>query len=100
MISFERAIAIAKDNVTQLVPSAKNLTLEGAMISSDGKLYEIIFSYENNSIDIEELRRPSKNGSSNLRTLARLMGHRRETKVFLVNKSDGLFRGFKTYKDQ
>lgn len=100
MIDFEKAIRTARENVTKLVPQAKNLILEGAIISSDDKLYEIIFSYENNSITDEDILNPSKNGLSNLQTLAMLMGKRRETKIFLVDKKDGKFRGFKKYKDQ
>lgn len=100
MVDFKDAIEIARENVKQLVPQAKDLVLEGAMISSDNKLYEITFSYENNSISTKDILNTSRKGPSNLQTLAMLMGKRRETKIFLVGKEDGRFRGFKNYKDQ
>ncbi|HDS1724726.1 MULTISPECIES: hypothetical protein [Pseudomonas] len=98
MIDFDRAIQVAWANVEKLVPNAKNITLEGVLISSDNKLYEVTFSY-----DIERLPGLSIGAASavtsNIEMLTRLVGKRREYKVFLVDSESGQFRGFKKYKE-
>jgi len=98
MIDFEQAIKIAQDNVEKLVKGARNFVLEGALISSDNKLYEIAISYDLGSVGGLEL--PKKKDSTNLATLASLLGKRREYKVFLVDSQTGQFRGFKKYKEE
>lgn len=94
MIEFDMAIDVAKENVKKLVPHAKDITVEGAIISDDGKLYEVTLSYE-----LEDHRLPENSSKdNNLWTLARIMSKRREQKIFLVNSVNGLFRGFKNLK--
>lgn len=98
MIDFDNAIQVARENVEKLVSNAKNITLEGVLISSDNKLFEVTFSY-----DIERLPGLSMGAastvSSNIEMLTRLVGKRREYKVFLVDAQSGQFRGFKKYKE-
>lgn len=46
MIDFDEAIRIAQENVVKLVKGAKNLVLEGALISADNTRYEVTISYQ------------------------------------------------------
>jgi hypothetical protein len=97
MIEFKEAISVAHANVTTLVSQARNIRLEGALLSADGALYEITFSYDVEGEDMGIELGAAK--GSNLLTLAKLMGKRRENKVFLVDSETGKFRGFKNQKD-
>lgn len=94
-LDFDTAVQVARSNVEKLVPKAKNVTLEEAMISSDGKLYEVTFSY-----DLDREENPLGVRSDNISKLASLMGRRREYKVFLVDAYSKEFRGFRTYKEK
>lgn len=94
-LDFDKAVKVARSNVETLVPRAKNVTLEEAMTSSDGKLYEVTFSY-----DIDREDNLLGVGVDNISKLASLMGRRREYKVFLVDASNYEFRGFRTYKEK
>jgi len=94
-LNFDRAIKTARANVEKLVPKAKNVTLEEAMISSDGKLYEVTFSY-----DIDREDNLFGVGSDNISKLASLMGRRREYKIFLVDAGNYSFRGFRNHKEK
>jgi len=97
MIEFEEAINVATTNAKSLVKGASDFELEGVLLSNDEKLYEVTLSYNlsgKNPLDLEN------NSSSGLIQLATLMGRRREYKVFLVDSSNGNFKGFKTYKDR
>ncbi|NWA25748.1 hypothetical protein HX866_12690 [Pseudomonas gingeri] len=96
MVDFDRAIAVAREQVERLVPGAKDITLEGVLISSDNKLYEVTYSY--NLERIPNISRSPK-GLTNIDVLANLVGKRREYKVFLVDFQSGQFRGFKRYKE-
>ncbi|MBH8609995.1 hypothetical protein I4N56_002835 [Pseudomonas mohnii] len=97
MVDFDRAIAVAREQVEKLVPGAKDITLEGVLISTDNKLYEVTYSYNLERIPSLPIS-PSK-GLTNIDVLARLVGKRREYKVFLVDFHTGQFRGFKRYKE-
>lgn len=99
MIDFEQAIKIAQDNAEKLVKGAKDFVLEEALISSNNKLYEIAISYELGPIGGLELPKKPRATTTNLATLASLLGKRREYKVFLVDSENGRFRGFKKYKE-
>ncbi|VVP67774.1 hypothetical protein PS910_00255 [Pseudomonas fluorescens] len=94
-LNFDAAVLVARSNIEKLVPKAKNVTLEEAMISSDGKLYEITFSY-----DLERENSASGAAVDNIAKLASLMGRRREYKVFLVDAGNNEFRGFRAYKEK
>ncbi|MBK0057033.1 hypothetical protein IAE40_00185 [Pseudomonas sp. S44] len=94
-LDFDRAVQVARGNVEKLVPKAKNVTLEEAMTSSDGKLYEVTFSY-----DIDREDNFYGIAPDNISKLASLMGRRREYKVFLVDAFTYEFRGFRTYKEK
>ncbi|MDH1507913.1 hypothetical protein [Aeromonas caviae] len=98
MIDFHEAIKIAMNNVTTLIPKATDINLEGAMISADDRLYEINLSYEIPDNSFESISDEINNNP--LYAMTRLMRKRREQKVFLVNKLDGKFRGFKNFKER
>lgn len=89
---FEEAISIAKDNVIKLIPNSKDVKLEGAIISSDNKFYEITLSYE---LSGAEIGSNAKTDTNSLWALAQLMKTRREEKVFFVNRDSGEFFGFR-----
>lgn len=100
MIDFDEAIRIAQQNVEKLVKGAKNLVLEGALISADNARYEVAISYE-----LEEDTPPSapdstQDTASNLMALVAIMKKRRACKVFLVDSHSGQFRGFKPYTEE
>lgn len=94
-LDFDKATKVARDNVEKLVPNAKNVTLEEAMISEDRKLYEVTYSY-----DIDREYNPLGAGIDNISKLAALMGRRREYKIFLVGSDDFQFRGFRNYNKE
>lgn len=97
MIDFDQAVKIAEENATKLVKNARNFVLEGALISEDNQLFEVTLSY-----DIERPESPLLDEpvlGANLAALAKLMGKRREYKVFMVDASNGQFRGFKNSKE-
>ncbi len=96
-MNFKKAIAVAEENARALVPGAKEFTLEGAVIS-DGN-YEITLSYYLNGNSPLELAMGADE-KNNMLKLAKLMGARREYKVFIVNKNNFTFKGFKAYKER
>ena len=95
MISFEKAIEIAKTNASSLIEKSKNISLEGILISEDGKLYEVSLSYD---IEEENPFSAKKNTdepiSNGLSQLIKVMSYRRQYKTFLVDAKNGDFRGF------
>ncbi len=101
MIDFKEAAAIATENAKSLVPEASNFKLEGAVLSGDDKLYEITLSYDLGGRSPLELQNTKsyKKASTSMAQLASLLSYRREYKVFLVDRSNGRFKGFKNYKD-
>ncbi|GAB7537602.1 hypothetical protein AB4851_07280 [Burkholderia sp. 22PA0099] len=101
MISFEKAIQIATDNAKLLVKNARNIELEGVVLSSDNKLYEVSLSYDMQGKDPLSIDDGIGGaGESNIRRLARIMSYRREYKIFLVEVKTGIFKGFKNQKDR
>lgn len=96
-MDFKKAIAVALENAKELLPGAKEFTLEGAVISDNN--YEITLSYYLTGDNPLELPEESALGS-NLFKLAKIMGTRREYKVFLVGKHQFEFKGFKVYKEK
>ncbi|MBI6852288.1 hypothetical protein YA0002_05875 [Pseudomonas cichorii] len=96
MIDFDQAVSIAYANIEKLVPGAKNIVLEGAIISDDGKQYEVTYSYD---LDRPNLTNPALKSDTGLYALANLLGKRKEYKIFLVD-INGKFRGFKRYKEE
>lgn len=101
MITFEKAIDIATTNAKSLIRNSDNFVLEGALISRDKKLYEISLSYDITGKSPLETSGENSglNQHGNLFQLAKLLSHRRENKVFLVDSSDGQFRGFMNQKN-
>jgi hypothetical protein len=95
MIDFDEAIRIAQENVTKLVKGAKNLVLEGALISADNTRYEVTISYELEGDDPPSAPDSAKDNAANLMALIAIMKKRRECKVFFVDSNSGQFRGFK-----
>lgn len=96
-MDFKKAIAVALENAKELLPGAKEFTLEGAVISDSN--YEITLSYYltgENQLELPD----GSNAGSNLFKLAKLMGTRREYKIFIVGKNQFEFKGFKAYKEK
>lgn len=99
MIEFQKAVKIAEFNASELLPNATNFTLEGLLLSEDGKLVEVSLSYDiQGRSGIDMLSTANKKQNTNLSALATILGFRREYKVFLVDANSGVFRGFKNYK--
>lgn len=95
MISFEQAIEIAKKNADSLIEQSQNISLEGVLISEDGKLYEVSLSYD---LEGKEPFADQKNSDeavgNGLSQLIKVMSYRRQYKTFLVDAKNGEFRGF------
>lgn len=91
MIEFDHAIGIAAENLHKLVTSATHMQLEEALLSPDESTYHITYSYQLEppplNVDADSI--------SPLRQLAKIMGTRREHKVFLIDASTGKFKGFR-----
>lgn len=100
MIGFIDAINIASKHVENLIKNAKNIELEGVMLSNDDSLYEVILSYDlinNNSSNLSN--KDNNNRPFGVAELAKLMGQQRECKVFFIDSVKGQFRGFKNYQE-
>lgn len=93
MIDFESAIKTAKDNAQSLIQNAYNFELEGVLLSSDDKLYEVSLSYDIDKNPVSEV------SSSGLSQLAKMMSYRRGSKLFLIDSHSGAFKGFKNDKN-
>ena len=93
MIDFDTAIQSALANVQKMVPGAKNLKLEEAMISEDGKLFEITYSFEVSSLNSPSTQLGMRD--AHLKSLAAILGTRKQSKVFLIDAETGKFRGFR-----
>ncbi|WP_156474790.1 hypothetical protein [Acetobacter cerevisiae] len=96
MIDFESAAAIAKDNAKKLVPNAKNIQLEGVVISKNKKNYDVALSYETGGHDNLAA---SHDNPATLRSISYILGKQRYKKIFMVNRQTGEFVGFKQYED-
>ena len=96
-MDFKRAIDVAEKNARELVPGAREFTLEGAIVSGDD--YEITLSYYLSGKSPLELAGGADEKSS-LFKIAAIMGTRREYKVFIVDKHNFGFKGFKACKDR
>lgn len=95
-MDFKRAINVAEENARALLPSASDLKLEGVIISE--KTYEVTLSYYLTGKNPLELS-GGKKEMSNVAKLAAFMGTRREYKVFIVDKGNYAFKGFKAYRE-
>lgn len=101
MIDFSEAINVATQNAKLLVTNARNIELEGVVLSDDNKLYEVSLSYDMQGKDPLGIKEEeSRTGAGNLYKLAKIMSYRREYKVFLVDRKTGQFKGFKNQKDR
>jgi hypothetical protein len=99
MIEFNKAIQIAKENVQSLISTARNIELEGVLISTDNKTIEVSLSYELDGVDpFGSVIDTDKRGE--LFHLAKMLRHRREYKVFLIDANTGQFRGFKNQENR
>mgnify|MGYP003457843311 CR=1 FL=1 len=83
-ISFKEATETAKKSLIELVENVQDITLEG--IEHNTGKYEVILSYIVDS--------NSNSDSSGLSSIAKIMGRRREKKLFSVS-DEGIFLGFK-----
>ena len=94
-IDFQKAIVIAKEELRKIQVDATNINIEQAITSDNDKLYEITLSYEimlKDKFSLDEEKLPS-----NLQSLSRILRQKRVYKTFLINASDGKFRGFKIF---
>jgi len=98
-MDFDQAIDVARKALARLVKTATGIVLEGAVVSPDGTQYEVIYSYDDNSALGNDVDGSKNDFPSNMRTLATLMGKRRYTKVFMIDRSTGDFMGFKNYRE-
>lgn len=99
MIEFDEAIRIAQQHVEKLVKGARDMVLEGALLSADSSLYEITLSYELAGDAPPASDNAPDPAAANLIALAAIMKKRRECKVFFVDSHSGQFRGFKPYTE-
>jgi hypothetical protein len=97
MVDFQEAISVAIENAGKLIQNAKNFSTEGVLISDDNKLYEVSLSYD---IEGKDPLATTDRGNTGLYQLAKIMLHRREYKVFLIDKYSGEFRGFKNQNNR
>lgn len=95
MISFEEAAEIAVKNARKLVRNAKNIQLEGVVISKNKKNYDVALSYEapTDNLTIKN------NEPATLDTLRYILRKQRYKKIFMVDNKSGEFLGFKQYED-
>jgi hypothetical protein len=94
-IDFQKAIVVAKEELRKIQVDATNINIEQAITSDNDKLYEITLSYEimlKDKFSLDEEKLPS-----NLQSLSRILRQKRVYKTFLINASDGKFRGFKIF---
>lgn len=96
-MDFAKAINVAEKNAKELIPGARNFALEEAIIS--GKTYEITLSYYLEGSDPFELSGDHER-NSNLLRLAKIMGMKKEYKIFIVDKDNFTFKGFRVYKEK
>ena len=96
-MDFKKAIAVALESAKDLLPQAKQFSLEEAVIS--GENCEITLSYYLTGADPLDLQDDSLPGNS-LFKLAKIMGTRREYRVFIVGKNSLEFKGFRTHKEK
>ncbi|PIE90419.1 MAG: hypothetical protein CR997_06420 [Acidobacteria bacterium] len=96
MITFKKAIDIAKRKVEELIPNSKNISLEGVLISDDKRLYEVSLSYDLRGDDsFDSGNHEDANLGGGLASLVKVMSYRRHCKKFLIDYKNGEFRGFK-----
>lgn len=101
MIEFQEAIAIASDNAKNLIRNARNLEVEGVVLSDNDKLYEVTLSFDMHGADPLDIEDGSKRKDRNdFQRLVTILSHRREYKTFLVDAGSGKFKGFKIYKEK
>ena len=94
-IDFQKAIDVAKEELKKIQVDATNINIEQAITSENDKLYEITLSYEimlKDKFSLNEEKLPS-----NLQSLSKILRQKRVYKTFLINASDGKFRGFKIF---
>lgn len=88
-MDFETAADIAIENAKKLLPRAKDFNLEGILIENSN--FEVTLSY---FIDNEDQLKQNTEEQPSLGALLKIMGRRREEKVFIVNRL-GEFKGFR-----
>lgn len=92
---FNEAIKVAIQGARQLLPEAKNFTLEQILISEDGKNYEVTLSYI-----IPRAKDKEMNSQLKINPLfKRIMAEQKLYRVFLVNAETLRFRGFRMIRD-
>ncbi|HZJ98336.1 MAG TPA: hypothetical protein VFD12_10965 [Oligella sp.] len=95
-MDFKQAISVAEKSAHELIPEAKKITLEGAIVSGDN--FEITLSYYLAGKSPLEIA-SGANENSGLHKLAEIMGTKREYKVFIIDKNDFTFKGFRASKE-
>ncbi|SUA54079.1 Uncharacterised protein [Oligella ureolytica] len=95
-MDFKQAISVAEKSARELIPEAKNFTLEGAIVSGDN--FEIMLSYYLAYESPLEIA-CGANEISGLHKLATIMSTKRKDKVFIIDKNDFTFKGFRASKE-
>ena len=99
-IGFEQAINIAKDELEKIQSDAADISVEQAVITDDDKLYEITLAYlirNKDSSDITESTH--KELPTAMQQLSLILQRKRVYKTFIVNATNGQFRGFKKFSE-
>lgn len=91
-IDFEKAAELAIEQARKLLPKAKDFNLEGIMLENSN--YEVSLSY---FIEGEDPLNKRTQEQPSIGALIKIMGRRREEKVFIFTKF-GEFKGFRNVK--
>lgn len=96
-MDFKRAIQVAKENALELVPKARDFVLEEVVI--DGNNINVTLSYYLDGPSPLDLDSANEAGVGIIQ-LARLMSTRRESKVFIIDRLNYSFKGFRAYRQE
>lgn len=95
MEKWKEAIEIAKSKLKEIQNDVNDIIVEQAILNDINTQYEITLSYK--TIGKDRLSGEKENIS--LSVLYSLPSFGRIYKTFLINKSDGMFKGFKIFKE-
>ncbi|MOA13028.1 hypothetical protein D3C78_1330570 [compost metagenome] len=94
-ITFDEAVNIALNNAQKMLPKAKGFALEEALLSDDGKNYELTFSYI-----VEDHSIPDPTQRMEITHLLRQLREKKEYRTFIVGRENGMFKGFRMIRDR
>lgn len=96
---FNKAIEVAFKNASELLPDAKDFTLEEILISENGKNYEVTLSYVLPGIRFGMSDTEVRSQLDINPLMRRMMGEKKSYRTFLVDTKTLLFRGFRMVRD-